>query len=59
MLFALVLAMQAVASIARYGNPVIAAIGALSDQAPLPAMLVAYHFAVKGSPCHELCNRAC
>lgn len=45
-LLALVLAAQAVNSIVRYGNPMIAGISALSYLAPLPAMLAGYWFAV-------------
>jgi len=42
-----VLVAQAVNSVARYGNPMIAGISALSYLAPLPAMLAGYWFAVK------------
>jgi hypothetical protein len=45
--FVLILVVQAGLSIVRYGNPTIAAIGALSYLAPLPAMLLAYHFALR------------
>lgn len=45
-LLVLVLAAQAVNSIVRYGNPMIAGISALSYLAPLPAMLAGYWFAV-------------
>ncbi len=46
-LILLVLAAQGANSIARYGNPMIAGISALSYLAPLPAMLAGYWFAVK------------
>lgn len=46
-LFALLLAGQAVHSLVRYGNPTIAGIGAISYLAPLPAMLAGYWFAVR------------
>jgi len=42
-----ILVVQAGVSIVRYGNPWIAAIGALSYLAPLPAMLIAYHYALR------------
>ena len=46
-LLALLLLGQAVHSIVRYDNMIIAGIGALSYLAPLPAMLAGYHFAVR------------
>lgn len=48
--FVLLLAVQAGLSIVRYGNPIIAAIGGLSYLAPLPALLVGYHFALRTGP---------
>ena len=47
-IFVLLLVAQAGNSIVRYGNPVIAGIGALSYLAPLPALLVGYYFAIRG-----------
>jgi hypothetical protein len=47
MLILLMLLVQAVNSILRYGNPMITGISALSYLAPLPAMLAGYWFAVK------------
>ena len=44
----MLLAFQAANSIWRYGNPIMAGIGALSYLAPMPAVLTGYHFAVKG-----------
>ena len=46
-LLLVLLAAQAVNGLARYGNPIIVGIGALSYLAPLPAMLAGYHFALK------------
>ncbi len=46
-LLLLVLAIQAGVTMVRYGNPMIAAIGAVSYLTPLPAMLIGYHFAVR------------
>jgi hypothetical protein len=43
----LVIAAQAANGLARYGNPAIVGIGALSYLAPLPALLAGYHFALK------------
>ncbi len=43
----LVIAAQAANGLARYGNPTIVGIGALSYLAPLPALLAGYHFALK------------
>lgn len=43
----LIIVVEAGVSIVRYGNPIIAGIGALSYLAPLPALLLAYHFALR------------
>src|SRR5262245_29347106 len=45
-LFLLLITAAAMVSMVRYGNPIIAAIGALSYLAPLPAVLLGYHFAL-------------
>ena len=46
-LFLGLLVVAAAVSVARYGNPVMAGIGALSYLAPLPAVLLGYHFALR------------
>jgi hypothetical protein len=46
-LFLILLFAQALNSVVRYGNPIIAGIGILSYLAPLPAMLLGYHFAAR------------
>ena len=48
--FLLLLFVQAGVSIARYGNPAIAVIGAVSYLAPVPALLLGYNFALKAGP---------
>ena len=47
LLLVLLIAAQAANALARYGNPAIVGIGALSYLAPLPALLAGYHFALK------------
>jgi hypothetical protein len=43
-LFILLVGLQSVAAVIKTGNPIIGAIGALSYLAPLPAILLGYHF---------------
>jgi hypothetical protein len=45
--FVFLLVVQAGVSIVRYENLIIAAIGALTYLAPLPALLLGYHFALR------------
>jgi len=46
-LLLLLLALQASQALARYNNPMIVGVGALSYLAPLPALFAGYHFALK------------
>ena len=48
LLFLLVLMLQAFISIARYGNPMLPAIGMLFYLAPGLALIMGYHFAIRG-----------
>jgi hypothetical protein len=46
-LFVVLAIVQAVHSLARYGNPVLTGIGMLSYMSPMPAIVLAYQFAIR------------